>query len=151
MSLLSSTPTQNVMSAYYMKTVFSYLIHKCSYSITHRIMTKYHKKWIKLNTKDTSQPNFWDRAISFEDIVRTNHIHGECIFFGRFLYDNTPKTSWLSEGNMDQLSYIKVIIVRMYLSHGCLKKLEAMDCREEDTSVLPHPPHLDLRINQLIW
>jgi hypothetical protein len=52
---------------------------------------------------------------------------------------------------MDPLSYIKIIIVRMYLSHGYLRKLEAMDCCEEDTSVLPHPPHLDLRINQLIW
>jgi len=52
---------------------------------------------------------------------------------------------------MDQLSYIKVIIVRMYLSHGCLRKPEALDCPEEDTSALPHPPHLDLRINQLMW
>jgi hypothetical protein len=52
---------------------------------------------------------------------------------------------------MDKLSYITVIIVSMYLSHGCLRKLEALDCPEEDTSVLPHPPHLDLRMKQLIW
>ena len=52
---------------------------------------------------------------------------------------------------MDNLSYIKVIIVRMYLSHGCLRKLEALDCPEGDTSALPHPPHLDLRIIKLIW
>jgi hypothetical protein len=52
---------------------------------------------------------------------------------------------------MGQLSYIKVIIVRMYLSHGYLRKPEALDCPEEYTSGLPHPPHLDLRINQLIW
>jgi hypothetical protein len=150
-SIIFHINTKKVMSAHDMKTVFSCLIHKCSYSITHRIMTKYHKKWIKLNTKDTSQLNFWDRAISFEDIVRTHHIHGEWIFFFCFFYENTPKTSWLSEGNMDQLSHIKAIIVSMYLSHGCLRKLEALDCREEDTSVLPHPPHLDLRINQLVW